>query len=100
MKFTKHFLKKIESLFEELEYVIRYEKGTFQSGYCVVENRKIAVINKFFDTEARINVLLEILQGLEVDPDIMEEKTRKFYSELQKQLFNTPSKATETPSNV
>ena len=37
----------METFFKEQEYTIRYEKGNFQSGYCIVENRKIAVINKF-----------------------------------------------------
>ena len=59
--YTRHSLKKLESLFSEIEYSIRYERGNFQSGYCLVENRRIAVINKFFDVEGRINVLLEIL---------------------------------------
>lgn len=61
ISYTRHSLKKLESLFSEIEYIIRYERGNFQSGYCLVENRRIAVINKFFDVEGRINVLLEIL---------------------------------------
>ena len=83
-KYTKHTLKKLEELFKEVEYTIRYEKGNFKSGYCIVENRKIAVINKFFDTEARINCLLEILPGVEVDVDALEEKSAVFYQKLMK----------------
>ena len=59
--FTKHSLQKLEVIFEEIGYVIRYERGNFNSGYCIVEDRKIAVINRFYDTEARINVLLDII---------------------------------------
>ena len=40
MRYTQTTLKKIEAVFGELDYVIRYEKGNFQSGYCLVENRK------------------------------------------------------------
>lgn len=83
-KYTKHSLKKMEELFGDLEYTIRYEKGNFQSGYCIVESRKIAVINKFFDTEARINVLLDILSTIEVDPDRLSEKSGKLYKEINK----------------
>ena len=64
VKYTKSNLQKLELLFKEQEYTIRYEKGNFQSGYCVVQARKIAVINKFFDTEARINCLLDILSTI------------------------------------
>ena len=83
-KYTKHTLKKMEGLFLELEYSIRYERGNFQSGYCIVENRKIAVINKFFDEESRINCLLEILSTIEVDPKSLNEKSAEFYEKLVK----------------
>ncbi len=83
-KYTKHSLKKIENLFEEIEYQIRYEKGSFQSGYCMVEHRKIAVINKFFDTEARINALIEILSKVDVDTTTLNDKTKKLYQMVSK----------------
>lgn len=77
MRYTQTTLKKLETLFDELDYTIRYEKGNFQSGYCIVENRRIAVINKFFDTEARINCLLEILATLEFNPDELSGNSRE-----------------------
>jgi len=83
-KYTKHTLKKIEEFFSEIEYTIRYERGNFQSGYCIVENRKIAVINKFFDVEARINCLLDILSTLTVDEDELEDTSKVFYHKLRK----------------
>ena len=82
LKYTKNNLKKIEQLFEQLDYTVRYERGSFQSGYCLVENRRVAVINKYFDTEGRINVLLDILQAVAVDEDALDEKTGKFYRTL------------------
>lgn len=83
-KYTRHNLKKLETLFEELAYTVRYEKGSFNSGYCVVESRKIAVINKFYDTEGRINVLLEILDTLELDATELSDASRKFYKTIEK----------------
>lgn len=82
LKFTPHNLKKLETLFEEMGYVVRYEKGNFQSGYCMVEDRKIAVINKFFNTEGRINCLLDILATLETEPGAMSEKSARLYKEI------------------
>ena len=83
-KYTKHTLKKLEELFKEIHYTIRYERGNFQSGYCIVEHKKIAVINKFFDVEARINCLLEILSTTEVEEDKLTEKTAVFYKKIDK----------------
>lgn len=94
-KYTKHTLKKIEDLFKEFDYTIRYEKGNFQSGYCIVENRRIAVINRFYDTEARINCLLEILSTVEVDSTALSEKSVVFYDKLQKVISANFSEGTE-----
>ncbi len=73
-KGSKTKLTKLEELFQQLNYKIRYEKGNFQSGFCLVEERKIAVINKFFDTEARIEALVDILQQIEVDQGSLDDK--------------------------
>lgn len=81
-KFTKHSLKKLETLMSELEYTVRYEKGNFNSGYCIVENKKIAVINKFFDTEGRINCLLDILQSMEIEEEKLSEASLKLLKKI------------------
>jgi len=84
LKLTKHLLKKIEELFEEIGYTIRYAKGSFNSGYCMVENQKVAVINKFFDTEGRAGVLIEILSQVEVDTEQLSEKALKTFKQVSK----------------
>ncbi len=84
VKYTKSNLQKLELLFKEQEYTIRYEKGNFQSGYCVVQARKIAVINKFFDTEARINCLLDILSTIIVMDNAMSISSRSLYKAILK----------------
>jgi hypothetical protein len=83
-KYTRHSLKKLETLFEEIEYTIRYEKGNFTSGYAIVEDRNIIVINKFYDVEGRINVLLDILGQTEVPLGALGEKSLKLYKQLEK----------------
>ncbi|MEI6407839.1 MAG: hypothetical protein WCR52_00515 [Bacteroidota bacterium] len=84
MRYTQTTLKKLEALFEELDYSIRYEKGNFQSGYCLVESRRIAVINKFFDTEARINCLLDILSGIDYSKESLSEKSLELIDKWKK----------------
>jgi len=77
IKYTRTSLQKIEKLFGAIDYKVRYEKGQFQSGYCIVEDRNIVVINKFFDIKARIHTLLDILSQLtysveELSPEFVE----------------------------
>lgn len=77
-KYTANTLKKMEQLFEEARYQIRYEKGSFQSGYCILEDRRVAVINKFLNTEGRINALMEILPGIAFDPEELSPEMQKW----------------------
>ena len=87
-KYTKHQLKKVEGLLEEIGYTIRYERGNFQSGYAIVEDRKIAVINKFFDTEARINSLFDIIGNIEIDESQLEGKSLEYYKVLTSKVIS------------
>jgi hypothetical protein len=83
-KYTPQTLKKIESLLEEMGYITRYEKGNFNSGYCILEDRKIAVVNKFLTVESRINVLLEIVPTIKVDTETLSTEGKLFDQELMK----------------
>jgi hypothetical protein len=84
MNYTKHTLQKIEELLEEVGYTIRYEKGSFQSGYCLVENKKIAIVNKFFETEGRINTLIDIVDKVALSTEGLSEKGLKTLKEVKK----------------
>ena len=75
-------LQLIESIFKQNKYVVRYEQGAFQSGYCVLQDKRVVVINKFYDTESRINALVEIFQQLELTNTDFDEKQMKIFSEL------------------
>ncbi len=82
IKYTNQFLTKLEDLIAESDYILRYEKGNFKSGYCLLKEQKIMIINKFFTTEGKINVLLDILKNLELDTSRFTEKSLKLYEEL------------------
>lgn len=67
----------------ESDYTLRYEKGNFKSGYCVLKDQKIMIVNKFYTTEGKINALLDILKGTVIDISNFSEKSLKLYEELQ-----------------
>ncbi|HTN46690.1 MAG TPA: hypothetical protein VL098_10115 [Flavipsychrobacter sp.] len=82
-KYTANTLKKLEQLFEEARYMIRYEKGNFNSGYCVLEEKRVAVINRFLNVEGRINALVEILPSISLKEEELSGEMLKFYKQLQ-----------------
>ncbi|MCU0399516.1 MAG: hypothetical protein MUE75_00695 [Algoriphagus sp.] len=84
VKYTKHFLDKLENLFSASTYILRYEKGNFKSGYCVLKDTKIVIVNKYFPLEGKINALIEILSELNFDPQEFKDKTNQdFLTELR-----------------
>ncbi len=84
MKYTQTSLDKLGNILEETGYVVRYERGTFQSGWCLLEARKIVVLNKFLSIEGRINTLMEIIPQLQVDFDKLTHESQKLYEEVVK----------------
>lgn len=75
-------LNRIEKIIEDAGYVVRYERGTFQSGYCILEQKKVIVLNKFLVVEGRINVLIDILPILTIPTEGFVPAQLKFYEEL------------------
>jgi len=63
-KYTPAYLKKLEDLLKEGAYEVRYEKGNFKSGYCILEDKRVVVINKFSSLESRIQALTEIILAM------------------------------------
>lgn len=84
IKYTKPFLDKIESLFASSEYILRYEKGNFKSGYCILKENKVVVVNKYFPLEGKINALIDILKELRLNPkDFHQKPDQDLLKELQ-----------------
>ncbi|GGF17039.1 hypothetical protein [Echinicola rosea] len=84
IKYTKTYLDKIESLFAESDYMLRYEKGNFKSGYCILKDTKVVIINKYYTLEGKVNTLIDILKELDFNPKEFEnKKNQDFYVELQ-----------------
>ena len=82
LKFTPAFLEKLEKIISEAGYILRYERGTFQSGYCILESKKVVVLNKFLQTEGRINTLIDLIPVLNIEIDHISVESRKFYEEV------------------
>jgi len=61
---THYHLQKLVTKLKEYDYTVRFEKGNFKTGYCILEDRKVIVVNKFHDVEVRIDNLRQILANL------------------------------------
>jgi hypothetical protein len=82
MKLNQTTLDKLEDILEQSGYVVRYERGTFQSGYCILEQKKVVVLNKFLLQESRINTLLELIPQVNINFDALTAESQKLYDEV------------------
>ena len=83
IKYTTHFLSKLEDLFSESTYILRFEKGNFQSGYCILNESKIAIVNKYFPLEGKINSLIEIIRSVDLNPEELSAENKKIFNAIR-----------------
>ena len=87
MKYTRGNLNKLEDIFTESKFHLRYDKGNFKSGFCVLKHQNVIIVNKYYPTEGKINVLIDILKTLDIDASDLSEKNKALFAEItQEQL--------------
>lgn len=91
LSITNHTLEKLEQLLRDLGYRLRYEKGNFKSGACILHDSKVVVVNKFLGLEQRINSLAEIIKSVEVTPSTLDSKQKSLYLSLRQTAIALPN---------
>jgi hypothetical protein len=92
MKYIQSTLERIEKILDESGYIVRYERGTFQSGYCILEQKKVVVLNKFLQLEGRINALIDIIPQLSIIPETLSPEVQKTYEEVMSRAATADNK--------
>lgn len=100
MKFTQSTLDKLEDVLKESEYTVRYERGTFQSGWCLLEAKRVVVLNKFLSVEGRINTLIDILPKIDINIDSLTHQSQKLYEEIVRNSKSNPVTTSEETNST
>jgi len=79
LSYTQHTLDKLESLFKSFGFKLRYEKGNFKTGICILEQNRVIIVNRFSNLESKISALAGLLQNMETDEYLLEEKQKAFF---------------------
>ena len=83
LSITNHTLDKLELLLKALDYRVRYEKGNFKTGACVLENSRVVVVNKFSNLESKIQGLADLIATLEVQDQLLDDKQKQLLNQLK-----------------
>lgn len=82
MKYNQTSLQKLERLLSEAGYILRYERGNFQSGYCILEEKKVVVLNRFLQTEGKVQTLIDLIPLVNLNIDKLTDESQKLYLSL------------------
>lgn len=81
--------KEFEELIQDLKAVasqlgadVRFEKGDFKGGYCLLNENKIVVINKMANLQRKVMILSMALKELGVDKIYLNPRIREIIDEM------------------
>ncbi len=64
-------------------YRVRYEKGNFKTGACLLQNSRVVVVNKFSGLESKILAISELARDLDMDFNLLDEKQMHFLQQIK-----------------
>ncbi len=82
-KSSPAYLKRIEQLFKENGYKLRYEKGTFKPGRCLLLDQQVVVVNKLYTVETKVSALSDLARELEWNETALSSDSKKTLSEIR-----------------
>jgi hypothetical protein len=71
-------LKELEELATQLGIQVRYEKGDFDGGYCVLKDQKTLVVNKRLFDNRKTSVLAQGIAEFGLDDVYIKPAVRQF----------------------
>lgn len=71
-------VSELEGLARQLNLTIRYEKGDFEGGYCILKDQKVLVINKRLLESRKASALAVALSDFGVETTFIKPNIRAF----------------------
>lgn len=71
-------LKALESLASDSGILVRYEKGDFEGGFCVLKQERIIVINRKIAVQRKASILAAGLAEIGVTEEMLTPELRQF----------------------
>jgi hypothetical protein len=90
---VKQLLAELEEIVQRLGYKLRYEKGNFEGGYCLLKESRLFVINSRNDTEKRIVIIAKNIKELGIDDIFIKPQVREV---IERESSKTGNKSNQT----
>lgn len=78
----EELIGELKTLASQLGATVRFEKGDFKGGYCILKESKVIVINKLANLQRKAIILSIALKELGVDDIYINPKLRELIEEM------------------
>jgi hypothetical protein len=78
----EEILQELRSIADQLGATVRFEKGDFKGGYCIVHEKKVIVINKMTNLQRKVMILSSALKELGIDEIYLTPRVREVIEEM------------------
>lgn len=78
----EEILQELKAVADQLGASIRFEKGDFKGGYCIIHDKKVIVINKMTNLQKKVMILSTALKELGVDSIYLSPRIREVIEEM------------------
>ena len=75
-------LQDLKQIAQELGAKVRFERGDFKGGYCIVKEDKTIVINKLSTLQKKVMILTSALKDLGIDEKYLPPRIREIIEEI------------------
>lgn len=75
-------MQDLKSLANEMGATVRFERGDFKGGYCILKESKVVVINKLATLQRKVMTLAAALNELGIDKVYLTPKLREIIEEM------------------
>jgi len=84
--------KEFEDIIQDLKLLaaqmgaeVRFEKGDFKGGYCLLKENKVIIINKMANLQRKVMILSMALKELGIDKLYLTPRMREIIDEMVEQ---------------
>ena len=78
----EEIMQELKSVADQLGATIRFEKGDFKGGYCLIHDKKVIVINKMTNLQRKVMILSTALKELGIDEIYLTPRVREVIDEM------------------
>lgn len=82
----ENILDDLKTLATQMGAKVRFERGDFKGGYCLIKKDKIIVINKLSNLQRKVITLTSALKELGIEEIFLSPKLREIIEELNDNL--------------